>query len=324
MPACSLAATCPDTTASSRRVQRWRALTRSLFFALFLLAPPLDLLRLDLVAGHFIVFGHAWTLGIDGLATGALSPMEGALRLVLRVFLPAAAVVGLFGWASYRYGRVYCGWLCPHFSVVETINGLWRRGWSRPGFWERRALPHRRPDGRPLPGGAVWRLATLAAVLGFSALWAVTLLTWLLPPAEVWGNLLHLQPTRNQALFLVVATTLFAADFSFARHLFCRFGCAVAVAQSFVWMANRDAMVVSFDRDRARACRSCFNACEHACPMRLKPRAIKRLNFTCTQCARCIEACDEVQAGSPDPRGLLAWVRDEAARVESEPAGKRH
>ena len=40
------------------------------FFALFVLAPPLDLFRLDLTLGHFILFGQAWTLGLDPFLRG--------------------------------------------------------------------------------------------------------------------------------------------------------------------------------------------------------------------------------------------------------------
>ncbi|MCP5150697.1 MAG: 4Fe-4S binding protein [Ectothiorhodospiraceae bacterium] len=306
---------------SGAAVQGWRLASRVAFFALFVLAPALDIFRLDLVAGHFVVLGHDWRLGLDGLSSGAISPAQAVARVVLRAFVPIAAVVGLLGWASWRFGRVYCGWLCPHFSVVETINGLWRRAWRRPGFWERAALPHRRADGRALASGWWWRAATVVAVVGFAFLWAVTLLTYLLPPAEVWGNLVALTPTRNQALFIGVATAVLAGEFAFARHLFCRFGCALGVFQSFVWIANRNAMVVGFDRARARACADCFKACEHACPMRLKPRAVKRLTFACTQCARCIEACDTVQAVASGGPSLLEWVRAEAARAETTPFG---
>ncbi|WP_368506776.1 4Fe-4S binding protein [Colwellia sp. 1_MG-2023] len=24
----------------------------------------------------------------------------------------------------WRFGRIYCGWLCPYFSVVELLNDL--------------------------------------------------------------------------------------------------------------------------------------------------------------------------------------------------------
>ena len=54
-------------------------------------------------------------------------------------------------------------------------------------------------------------------------------------------------------------------------------------------------MVVGFDRKRAVLCAECDKSCEHACPMRLKPRSLKRNMFTCTQCMQCIQACEKVQ-----------------------------
>jgi len=300
-----------------RRRQRLRLAVRGGFFALFLLAPPLDLLRLDLHLGHLILFGHPWTLGLAEFVSGETGSMGAALALLLRGFLPIVVVVGGVLWVSWRYGRLYCGWLCPHFSVVETINGLMRRASGRPTLWERRSLPATRPDGRRIEPRRVWWLATALAVVGFAFLWAVALLTYLLPPAEVYGNLWNGTLTRNQAIFLGVATFLFVIEFTLARHLFCRFACAAGLFQSLIWMANRRALVVGFDRARAGTCASCDTACEHACPMRLKPRAIKRRMFTCTQCAQCLEACAQTQSGNP--RGpLLQWVGGACALDVSE------
>jgi ferredoxin-type protein NapH len=64
------------------------------------------------------------------------------------------------------------------------------------------------------------------------------LLTYLLPPATIWGGLLHgtLTPTRRASLAL--PRDFFTLEFAFARHLFCRFGCAVGLFQSLAWMAN--------------------------------------------------------------------------------------
>ena len=104
-----------------------------------------------------------------------------------------------------------------------------------------------------------------------------------------------------------------AAEFLFARHLFCRYACAVGMFQSLAWMGNRTAMVVGFERDRAADCASCYSACDHVCPMRLKPRNIKRTMFTCTQCAQCVSACETTQADNPNGP-LLQWVSGEAAR----------
>jgi Fe-S-cluster-containing dehydrogenase component len=51
--------------------------------------------------------------------------------------------------------------------------------------------------------------------------------------------------------------------------------------------------------------------------MRLKPRSIKRKMFTCTQCASCVSACEEVQRDNPEG-SLLHWVQGEAALAVSD------
>ncbi len=118
--------------------------------------------------------------------------------------------------------------------------------------------------------------------------------------------------TPNQFRFLAVGSGLLFIEFMFARHLFCRFGCAVGLFQSLAWMGNDRAMVVGFNKERVRECSNCNNACENVCPMRLKPRSIKRRMFTCTECAQCISACEQVQSFQSDIT-LLKWVEDEEA-----------
>ena len=292
-----------------------RLLARGAFFALFVLAPPLDIFRLDLTLGHFIFFGMPWTLGLAAFQAGEITALEATGNLLLRGFLPIAAVAGAVIWASWKYGRLYCGWLCPHFSVVEAINGLMRRATGKPTLWEKTKLPARRADGRVIEPNARYHWLVVAAVLGFAFLWALTLLTYLLPPNEIYHNLFTFALTRNQAIFLGAATTVFTIEFLAARHLFCRFGCAVGAFQSIAWMANPRALVVRFDGARAAACAECNSACDNECPMRLKPRNLKRLKFTCTQCGQCLSACETVQRD--DPRGsLLIWVAEEAAKSE--------
>jgi ferredoxin-type protein NapH len=297
------------------QVQRWRSWTQVGFFSLFLLAPPLDILRIDLTQGHAILLGQAWTLGIDEFLAGRTGIGDAALNLLLRGFLPILGGAALFLWIAWRYGRLYCGWLCPHFSVVELINGLMRRASGRPSIWERRTLPWSesgqvRDTQAPNP----WYWApTLVAVVGFAFLWALAFLTYLLPPFEVYHNLLTGALTRNQGIFLTAATLALSVEFLLARHFFCRYACAVGLFQSLAWMANDRAMVVGFDTRRAGACATCPSVCDQACPMRLKPRTIKRRMFTCTECGECIAACTGVQGGDPQ-QSLLRWVSGDAAR----------
>jgi polyferredoxin len=293
-------------------IQQQRLLWRTAFFALFVLAPVLDLFRLDLNQGHFILFGMPWTLGVRDVGS-----VEASINIIVRAFLPIALVIGTGVWLSWRYGRLYCGWLCPHFSVVETINSLMRRASGKPTLWLREPLPESQSDGvRIHPQRFMW-LPVAVAVLFFSLLWAVSLLTYLLPPVEIWTNLFTASLTRNQFIFISVATTLFVIEFTLARHLFCRFGCAIGLFQSLVWMGNRKAMVIGFDRERAAECASCDTSCEHACPMRLQPRRIKRKMFTCTQCQQCVQACERVNRPE-GKQSLLQMVEGQCALDVSE------
>lgn len=313
---------CTNTEATSvqssaeLRKQRMRRFLQGMFFLLFVFAPILDIFRYDLTLDHFIVFGHAWTLGLDPLLAGQGSATEAVLNIILRGFLPLFGIFLLFAWTSWKYGRLYCGWLCPHFSVVETINGLMQKASGKLSIWDKRKSAHQ-ADGKVIDVNRKYWWLVIMAALGFAFLWAVSLLTYLLPPKEIYYNLFHFSLTRNQMLFIGVATLILTIEFTFARHLFCRFGCAVGVFQSLVWMGNKRAMVVSFDRQNASQCQSCRNACDEVCPMRLKPRSIKRSMFTCTECAQCLRVCEQVQDTHSRP-SLLTWQDGQSAMQESD------
>ncbi|WIM05583.1 MAG: 4Fe-4S binding protein [Candidatus Nitricoxidivorans perseverans] len=310
----------PPSAASGDAIQRLRLAFQAAFFVLFVVAPVFDLFRYDLTRGHAVFLGFEWRLGIDEFLTGRIGAAQAGIDILLRLFLPIFAVAALFLAVAWRWGRLYCGWLCPHFSVVETLNRLMRRASGKPSLWERKPLPPRNPDGGVFKVDARWWLAVVPLAVAFAFVWAVALLTYLLPPVEVYGNLFSLSLTRNQALFIGVGTLVFTLEFLFARHLFCRFGCAVGLFQSLAWMANRGAMVVGFERARAADCADCyaadgpgFAACEGVCPMRLRPRVVKHKMFTCTQCGQCIAACGTVERNRPEGT-LLRWVDKDAAR----------
>jgi len=298
----------------NRNIQRWRSLTQTGFFILFLLAPPLDIFRYDLTQGHFIMLGHSWTLQLDAAQA---SNSSAAFNVLFFGLLPVFSAAAIFLFIAWRWGRLYCGWLCPHFSVVEIVNKLMVRASGKPSIWEKHKLPVQQSDRSVIqPNKNFWPL-TLLAVLVFAFTWSVSLLTYLLPPFEIYHNLLNNELTRNQALFIGIASTAFCIEFLLARHLFCRFGCAVGLFQSLAWMTNRKAMVVNFDRTRAKSCKDCNNACDNACPMRLQPRTIKRKMFTCTECGECISACTQVQRFNGES-SLLDWVQGEQAKNISE------
>ena len=298
-------------------VQRWRLLTQGGFFLLFVFSPIFDIFRLDLNVKHFIFFGLDWTLGLDDFIAGRISAGHAALNLVLRGFLPLLAVGGTLIFVAWKWGRLYCGWLCPHFSIVETINQTLRRAIGKQSLWDKKKLPARNPDGSETRADAIWWFAVVPLVICCAMLWAVVLLTYLLPPAEIYGNIWHGTLTRNQTIFLTAGSIAFFIEFMFARHLFCRYACAIGLFQSLAWMANDKAMVVGFKRERAKDCSTCYSACDHVCPMRLNPRNVKRMMFACVQCGQCVDACEHTQEENPSG-SLLNWVND--ARAETEAA----
>jgi len=205
--------------------------------------------------GHFIFLGQNWTLGLDSLQAGEGSAAEAVFNIMIRAFLPLAVIVALFGWTSWKYGRLYCGWLCPHFSVVEMVNSVMRKASGKFSLWDKKKSINK-VDGSKIETDKRYWWFVYLAVTGFAFLWAVVFLTYLLPPKEIYYNLVHFTLTRNQMFFIGAATILLSVEFMFARHFFCRFACAVGVFQSLVWMANKRAMVVSFDRKTQRNVRA--------------------------------------------------------------------
>ncbi|SFC01204.1 4Fe-4S binding domain-containing protein [Pseudoalteromonas denitrificans DSM 6059] len=290
--------------------QHARTVTRTLFFLLFLFAPLLNIFRFDLTLGHFIFFGQQWTLGLDSVLYGEAGAIQATEIIFLKVFLPAIAFISISLILIYKYGRIYCGWLCPHFSVVEMINQVMLKQLNRVTLWEKPSKQN----------NSIFARVVVAAVSVFMAfIWALGLLSYLMPPIPLLIDLVNFEVAFGSTIFLCVATCIFSFDFIFARHVFCKYGCALGLFQSLIWMANKQAMAVKFDRSRAKACRDCDKACDKACPMRLPTRNMKRAKFTCTQCAQCISACQKVQKNNPEGT-LLNWVNGPEAIDIDRPA----
>ncbi|MGB8053598.1 MAG: 4Fe-4S binding protein [Azonexus sp.] len=298
-------------------LQRYRVLAQIGFFALFALTPVFDLLRYDLTAKHAYFLTFQWHLGIDDLIAGRVEPRAAAVNLVLYLFLPLLGTAALIIGVAWKWGRLYCGWLCPHFSVVETINRLMLFATGKHSLWDKNKTPPWEPDGTPTPRDPRYWFLVVPVALGFAFAWAVVGLTYLMPPFQVYHGLLNFSLYRGEVIFLSAATAVLTLEFLFARHLFCRYGCAVGIFQSFAWMVNKKAMVVGFERKRLTDCAGCLkghgSACDAVCPMRLKPRNVKRWMFACTQCGQCISACGTVNRDNPQGP-LLRWVSNEAAR----------
>lgn len=297
-------------------MQRYRMTTKIAFFLLFIFAPLCDVFRFDLELGHFIIFGQAWTISIEPILFGGGDSIDAAVKIFSRVLLPGIAFVVFSFILIWRFGRIYCGWLCPHFSVVELLNDLMLKQLNRVTLWEKASKKN---------AGMLPKIIVTLTAIFIAFIWAISLLSYLLNPVQLLNDLVTFQLGFGATIFITAATIIFSIDFIFARHLFCKYGCALGLFQSLIWMANPKAMVVKFDRKRAKACRECSlsnenKPCDQACPMRLPTRNVKRAKFTCTQCAQCIAACAQVQKNNPHG-SLLTWVDGQAAKEVDRAAG---
>ena len=77
-------------------MQRRRLFFQLGFFALFLLAPALNLLRFDLHEAQLWFLGQRWSLGIDAFRAGEITANQAALRIFGRAFLPAIGLLTAF------------------------------------------------------------------------------------------------------------------------------------------------------------------------------------------------------------------------------------
>ena len=131
------------------RLQRYRLLAQMGFFTLFTVTPLFDLFRYDLTERHAYFLTYPWHLGIDELMAGTGESSTAVINIILYLFLPVlgagAAIIGV----AWKWGRLYCGWLCPHFSVVETINRLMLIASGKHSVWDKKQTPPWEPDGTP-------------------------------------------------------------------------------------------------------------------------------------------------------------------------------
>jgi ferredoxin-type protein NapH len=67
-------------------MQRRRLLFQLAFFALFLVAPSLDLLRFDLNETQLWFLGQRWSLGIDAFKAGEITANQAAISIFVRGF----------------------------------------------------------------------------------------------------------------------------------------------------------------------------------------------------------------------------------------------
>ncbi|MEE8379301.1 MAG: 4Fe-4S dicluster domain-containing protein [Gammaproteobacteria bacterium] len=264
-----------------------RRITQSLFIFLLVVIPVSGLLRIDLVAGAFVVLDRQIWWADFFLVFGLWLSLASGMVLLYSTL-----------------GTAFCGWVCPQNILSDMANE-----------WTYKLLGKRADvsiAGKKMKVASSknhwinWLILSLL-LLAMSLLMALIPLLYFYPPEIVWSFITFRDDERLAgslhyiyAIFVLVVLV----DISFIKQYWCRFMCVYKVWQHGFKTANT--LQLSYDASRSDSCEKC-NYCNTACTLNIDPRNTDMYD-SCINCGDCIDACNHVQAKNNLP-GLLSFHR---------------
>jgi cytochrome c oxidase accessory protein FixG len=278
------------------RFQRRKQALWLLLIAIYLAVPWLKVgghpvLLIDIPHRHFYLLGHTFN----------------AQDFWLAFFLVTGVGFTLF-MAAALFGRLWCGYTCPHTVFLEGVFRRVERWIEGP------PAARARLDKAPLRAKLVRRGLKMAAFLAISAVIAHSFLGYFMP-IEVLAEAVVSPPSLHPTAFgfMVVATGLLFVNFTWFREQMCIVVCPYGRLQGALY--DQDTLLVGYDARRgeprgpagaagAGACVDCYR-CVSVCPTGIDIRNGPQLE--CVGCANCIDACDDVMAKLGRATGLVRY-----------------
>lgn len=254
-------------------------LVQPIFWSLCFLGPALDVFRVDMIHQRLIWMRQDYSFEFNTL-----------------MWLPFGfyGAVILIGLVSFIWGRLFCGWTCPHNTLTEwtyTLRAMvgrhekprWMKLLLKKAPWAKTLLMAASP------------LIALPLTFGLSLLLSFYVVppTWAL--AQYASRHPHIALVFGNGLFVLIGLFLLYAGNDFCRTC-CPYGLAQSISayqESTPWKP----MEIQFSGDVINQCRTC-TACQIACPVDIDPRdgtlkgGLKVGQFDgCFNCGECIDAC---------------------------------
>ena len=278
------------------RFQRRKQLLWLLLIVVYLALPWLEIgghpvLLIDIPARHFYLLGRTFNAQDFWLAFFFVSGLGFTLFVV----------AGL-------WGRVWCGYTCPHTVFLEGVFRRIERWLEGP------AAARAKLDKAPWRQKLLRRGPKMIVFLAISAVIAHSALGYFMP-VRALAEAMTSSPAQHPTafLFMVVTTGLLFVNFTWFREQMCIVVCPYGRLQGALY--DQDTVVVGYDQARgeprgavgvagAKDCVDCFR-CVAVCPTGIDIRNGTQLE--CVGCANCIDACDEVMAKVGRPKGLIRY-----------------
>ena len=206
-------------------------------------------------------------------------------------------------------GRVFCGWICPHNVILETM--------FRPieALFEGKAGRRRNRDAGKLKNDKKWvRKAakwTAFVLLSGGMANAMTAL-FVGKEAFLYGIVLDVVNHPDASIFFAIFFSAILFNFAWFREQTCTIVCPYGRLQSA--LLDPHSLVVAYDYNRGEPrgkkgkvegdCVDC-NRCVDVCPTGIDIRNGNQLE--CIHCTACIDACNDVMQRIEKPINLIGY-----------------
>ncbi len=275
-----------------------RRLSAYVLIGIYILLPWIQInghpaIFFDLFHRRFHLFG--WTFA--------------AQDLFLAFFLVSGLGFILF-FVTSIFGRIWCGWTCPHTVFLEHVyrrierliegpvgeqKRLDRMSWSESEKQFKRGLKH-----------------VLFALI--SVIISHLFVAYFISIPELYQWMTH-SPTEHWSgfVFIFVMSGLLYFNFAWFREQLCLAICPYGRLQSA--LIDDDSIVIGYDEIRGEPrgrpskegvgdcidCKQCISVCPTGIDIR------QGLQMECVGCSNCIDACDDVMSKLKRPSGLIRY-----------------
>lgn len=229
-------------------------------------------------------------------------------------YLTLALILGAIGLfiCTSLFGRVWCGYTCPHTTMVDLFMMV-----ERVFQGDRNARI--KLNSEPMTSAKfIKKSLTHASWLIFSFLFGFGWVGYFYDVRLLTRDLFNFSITSNGALWLIALTGTTYIFAGFLREKVCVYMCPYGRFQS--GLVDSDTILVTYHEWRGEPrgkgegygdCIDC-NRCVVACPMGIDIR--EGLQMPCIGCGLCVDACDEVMSKLNRPKGLIEYTSAKAAK----------
>lgn len=244
-------------------IRRYRRASQLTVLALLILSPFLHLFRFDIPTTSLYLFGmRLW--------------VKHAFVFTLLMVLVIYVIIT----ASFLFGRLFCGWVCPQ-NLFNELGRQWDQRFGRTG---------------------AIALSFVVSLFGGFVVWS-----YFSDGVDLLRRYVAGEMPAGPSLFIVAFAIFFTAAMAWWRTAICRVACPYGHLQSII--TNRETMhlkVINLAQNRD-ICATC-GLCAEICHMEVDPRTQEQKH--CVTCGDCLDACAIVSDARKVPRVLNFVVGD--------------